>query len=687
MNRMKLLLQNIFRILRVFPKTFLRLYLLLGIVSSILFVLEYYSPLLQKGLIDEALKTKILFNDYFTYLILVYVVYFGVSFLVSLSLNFIGFKINASLFMYFTEKILLLKKSSISRKGTGYYYDVLSRDTDRLSSLISLAPFNMIFSSIQMILILIVLSRWSMVISIIFLCSFSVSIITSILSSIINQKNMGFLRENASILSNEAIKNISNNFTLKTHLKVQDANYKISEYFNKTLKYMKKLVITQETSGLVLTFFKIAPFIMVVIYSLYLVINDMMTYGAMLAVISYYQLLYNPIKHFSALMTSITTTEVSIKRLLFIMEDSKTKNKYNYSSKELLLIPIKIYSFIKLNFSYESAIITKEYKNINFELNQGDIIGIVGLSGEGKSTLLKMIYREEFAKRGQIQINGMDIMKFPELNYLSRINIYSQELEIFDEDLIYNLVLGRKQIKKNQVEQNYNDLKVSIANILDLIKIEITNCSDTVSKDLFNKISKIINSSGYKDLFDIYDLRIETAFSETFDTDEYYTFWQKIDFNKLLNSMTNTEFNRLYVESDFLSGIINDLEIGYLMDRKFGENGAFISGGERQKVVFGRFLLKKDFDIFILDEPFTSLDAMAEKIMLSAAKKYLKHKSGFVISHRFNILLELTDSFVVLENGSITQKGTHKELLANEGLYKRIFEQYRNQKLYSSEIS
>ncbi|MDY0016464.1 MAG: ABC transporter ATP-binding protein [Candidatus Delongbacteria bacterium] len=687
MNRMKLLLQNIFRILRVFPRTFLRLYLLLGLVSSILFVLEYYSPLIQKGLIDEALKTKILFNDYFTYLILVYVVYFGVSFLVSLSLNFIGFKINASLFMYFTEKILLLKKSSISRKGTGYYYDVLSRDTDRLSSLISLAPFNLIFSSIQMILILIVLSRWSMVISIIFLCSFSVSILTSILSSIINQKNMGFLRENASILSNEAIKNISNNFTLKTQLKVQDANYKISEYFNKTLQYMKKLVITQETSGLVLTFFKIAPFIMVVIFSLYLVINDMMTYGAMLAVISYYQLLYNPIKHFSALMTSITTTEVSIKRLLFIIEESKTKNKYNYSSKELLLLPIKIYSFINLNFSYESTIITKEYKNINFELNQGDVIGIVGLAGEGKSTLLKMIYREELAKRGQIQINGMDIMKFPELNYLSRINIYSQELEIFDEDLIYNLVLGRKQIKKNQVEQKFNELKLSIANILDLIKIEINNYSQTVSRNMLNKISKIINSSGYKDLFDVYDLRIETAFSETIHTDEYCTFWEKIDFNKLLNSMTNTEFNRLYVESDFLSEIINDLEISYLMDRKFGENGAFISGGERQKVVFGRFLLKKDFDIFVLDEPFTSLDAIAEKIMLSAAKKHLKHKSGFVISHRFNILLELTDNFVVLENGSITQKGTHRELLVNDGLYKRIFEQYKNQKLYSRGIS
>jgi ABC-type multidrug transport system fused ATPase/permease subunit len=660
---------------------------LLGLVSSILFVLEYYSPLIQKGLIDEALKTKILFNDYFTYLILVYVVYFGVSFLVSLSLNFIGFKINASLFMYFTEKILLLKKSSISRKGTGYYYDVLSRDTDRLSSLISLAPFNLIFSSIQMILILIVLSRWSMVISIIFLCSFSVSILTSILSSIINQKNMGFLRENASILSNEAIKNISNNFTLKTQLKVQDANYKISEYFNKTLQYMKKLVITQETSGLVLTFFKIAPFIMVVIFSLYLVINDMMTYGAMLAVISYYQLLYNPIKHFSALMTSITTTEVSIKRLLFIIEESKTKNKYNYSSKELLLLPIKIYSFINLNFSYESTIITKEYKNINFELNQGDVIGIVGLAGEGKSTLLKMIYREELAKRGQIQINGMDIMKFPELNYLSRINIYSQELEIFDEDLIYNLVLGRKQIKKNQVEQKFNELKLSIANILDLIKIEINNYSQTVSRNMLNKISKIINSSGYKDLFDVYDLRIETAFSETIHTDEYCTFWEKIDFNKLLNSMTNTEFNRLYVESDFLSEIINDLEISYLMDRKFGENGAFISGGERQKVVFGRFLLKKDFDIFVLDEPFTSLDAIAEKIMLSAAKKHLKHKSGFVISHRFNILLELTDNFVVLENGSITQKGTHRELLVNDGLYKRIFEQYKNQKLYSRGIS
>jgi len=680
MRRIKFMLKNIRRIFSIFPRNHVRNYIFLGLISSLLFVAEYLSPLIQKKLIDEAIETKILFNDYFSYLIIIYAIYFGLIFLISFLTNLVGFKINASLFMYFTEKVLLLRKSIINRKGTGYYYDILSNDTDRASTLINLTPFNLIFSSIQMIMILVILWKWSIVISILFLCSFTISIITSVVASLINQKNMGHLRENASSLSKETINNISNNFSLKTNLKVREAINRILEYFDKSVFYMKKLVIVQEFSELILTFLKIAPFLMVIIYSLYLIINSQITYGTMLAIISYYQLLYNPIKHFSSLMYSITRTEVSISRLLYIVDEVNARNKYNYLNKELLLQNIETFSFSKLNFSYESDSNLKNYEDINFVIEKGNNVGIVGLSGEGKSTLLKLIYREESAKKGEICINDINILNIPELNYLSKINIYSQELEIFNDDLIYNLTLGRNLINLDTRNQLYSELKNKIDIVLRNINSVIEN-SNLNKQTKYKKILAIINDSEFESLLDLYDMKLDPSFIVENSINSYLEFWEKINIDKLLEELTMTEFDRKYIDSNKVNEVINSLELSYMKDRMLGENGSFVSGGERQKIVFGRFLLKNNFDLYILDEPFTSMDAITEKTVLDAAKKFLKNRTGIVISHKFNILLELTDNFIVLENGKISERGTHSQLIENGGLYKKIFEHYRDQKL------
>lgn len=113
-----------------------------------------------------------------------------------------------------------------------------------------------------------------------------------------------------------------------------------------------------------------------------------------------------------------------------------------------------------------------------------------------------------------------------------------------------------------------------------------------------------------------------------------------------------------------------------------GENGSFISGGERQKICFGRFLLRKDYDIFVLDEPFTSLDAITEKNILKIAMKHLSDKTGIVISHKFNVLLSLAKTFIVLENGIISQRGKHEDLICRDGLYKNIFDHYTEQNTF-----
>ncbi|RPG42684.1 MAG: lipid A export permease/ATP-binding protein MsbA [Gammaproteobacteria bacterium TMED112] len=98
-----------------------------------------------------------------------------------------------------------------------------------------------------------------------------------------------------------------------------------------------------------------------------------------------------------------------------------------------------------------------------------------------------------------------------------------------------------------------------------------------------------------------------------------------------------------------------------------GDKGVTLSGGEKQRVAIARALLKKS-SILIFDEATSALDNESEKEIQSAIEKASKNKTTFIIAHRLSTV-ERADQICVLENGEITQSGTHSELIKEEGLY------------------
>ena len=98
-----------------------------------------------------------------------------------------------------------------------------------------------------------------------------------------------------------------------------------------------------------------------------------------------------------------------------------------------------------------------------------------------------------------------------------------------------------------------------------------------------------------------------------------------------------------------------------------GDKGVTLSGGEKQRVAIARALLKKS-SILIFDEATSALDNESEKEIQSAIEKASKDKTTFIIAHRLSTV-EQADQICVLENGKITQSGTHNELIKEEGLY------------------
>ena len=114
---------------------------------------------------------------------------------------------------------------------------------------------------------------------------------------------------------------------------------------------------------------------------------------------------------------------------------------------------------------------------------------------------------------------------------------------------------------------------------------------------------------------------------------------------------------------------INNMKDG--INTIVGEKGITLSGGQKQRVAIARaFLANKNFVIF--DDTFSALDNKTEKVILENLKDLLKNKTCIIISNRISDVKN-ADKIIVLDDGKIVQKGKHKELLLEEGLYKEFY--------------
>ena len=113
---------------------------------------------------------------------------------------------------------------------------------------------------------------------------------------------------------------------------------------------------------------------------------------------------------------------------------------------------------------------------------------------------------------------------------------------------------------------------------------------------------------------------------------------------------------------------ISRLPQGY--DTILGERGTRLSGGERQRIAIARAVLR-DPPILILDEATSQLDTESERLVQDAIDRLMEHRTVLVIAHRL-ATVQHADLIVVLKEGTIVERGTHAELYAADGLYRRL---------------
>ncbi len=121
--------------------------------------------------------------------------------------------------------------------------------------------------------------------------------------------------------------------------------------------------------------------------------------------------------------------------------------------------------------------------------------------------------------------------------------------------------------------------------------------------------------------------------------------------------------------------LANVAEFVEKLDKKYntvvGENGASLSGGQKQRIAIARAVLKNP-GILLLDEATSALDTVSEKLVQQSLDTLMEGRTTIIIAHRLSTIRN-ADKIVVLKGGQIEQLGTHDELMAQEGTYRKLY--------------
>ncbi len=211
-------------------------------------------------------------------------------------------------------------------------------------------------------------------------------------------------------------------------------------------EYSRNTTILSNTVFPILSFLLRIGSFLIMFYGNYMLFEGLMTYGELHQFNSYANLVYGPLAYLTNLPAVFTQLLTSYGKIMEIFEEEPEINDID------LPIDIKIEGDISvqnMTFGYNSY--NPVLKNINFEVKQGEMIGIVGLSGSGKSTLINLIMRLYDVSEGEILVDGVNIKHISQENLRSQIGIVLQETHLFAGSIRDNICYAKSWATDEEV--------------------------------------------------------------------------------------------------------------------------------------------------------------------------------------------------------------------------------------------
>ncbi|MGL5205386.1 MAG: ABC transporter ATP-binding protein [Metamycoplasmataceae bacterium] len=304
--------------------------------------------------------------------------------------------------------------------------------------------------------------------------------------------------------------------------------------------------------------------------------------------------------------------------------------------------------------------VTKEFDhkvildNIDLSVYEGEFITLLGPSGSGKTTILRLIGGFDWATRGEINFNGLDIKDLPA--HLRETSTIFQDYALFphlsvENNIKYGLRLKRFDKPKEDLKENINKL----------LKIKVKQWEKKATAEM-KKLDKIqteyMNNLETKKLPEKEKVKIQNWLD---DSDFKYSYWETYV------GQETKKFNKRYLQRKINSKELDEkmLEALKLVELDGHQKKSIdkLSGGQRQRVALARAIAVEP-KILLLDEPLSSLDAkIREKMQILLSDLQRKLNITFIfVTHDREEALQLSDRIAVIRNGRIEQFDTPKEI-------------------------
>ena len=294
--------------------------------------------------------------------------------------------------------------------------------------------------------------------------------------------------------------------------------------------------------------------------------------GIIAEFIIYVNMLTWPVASLGWISSIVQQAEASQKRINeFLIEKSEIKNLKNGIKK----VNGKI-EFKNIFFKYTDSNV-QALNGISFVIKPKSSLGIIGVTGSGKTTALKLITRSYNISSGEILLDDHSLNKIDLIHLRENIGVVPQDSFLFSDTIINNIRFGNEKASKKEIEK----------------VCEIAGIHKEILK--------------FKD-----------------------------QYNTML-----------------------------------GERGVNLSGGQKQRVCIARALVKKP-KILIMDDCLSALDTETEEKIIKSLNEYIKDTTTIISSHRISSIQNL-DKIIVLNDGKIIQKGSHEELINENGYYKQLY--------------